>query len=360
MSRGPLTGLRIVEFAGIGPGPYCGMLLADMGAEVVQIDRGRPGGGIFSRGKRSVVLDLKNETDLKAALDLIAASDAVFEPFRPGVMERLGLGPDAVFARNPKVVYGRMTGWGQTGPYAERAGHDINYIGLSGALSAFGTPEQPAPPLNVAGDFGGGGVFMALGLLAAIIEARTSGKGQVVDCAMVDGSAMLLAPFFPMAQNGGWGPRGTNFLDGGRAWYGTYQCSDGLWVSVGSLEPQFYHQLLTALELDPAEFGQNDPEAQPRLREALKRRLATKARDAWCEQLKDLDVCFGPVLSMAEAPLHPANVARQTFVEVEGTWEPAPAPRFSRTPSKAGPRVSTGGAGIQDILAEWRVKEPAL
>ncbi|MBV9996641.1 MAG: CoA transferase [Caulobacteraceae bacterium] len=354
MRQGPLTGVRIVEFAGIGPGPFCGMLLADMGADLVRIDRDRnAAGGPFARGKRSVILDLKSDAGRSAALALMAAADAVIEPFRPGVMERLGLGPDEVLARNPKIVYGRMTGWGQTGPMAERAGHDINYIGLSGALSAFGPPEKPMQPLNVAGDFGGGSLYLAMGLLAAIIEARASGKGQVVDCAMVDGSASLLTSLFPGAQTGAWGPRGANFLDGGRAWYGVYACAGGGWVSIGPLEPQFYRALLDVMDLDPAAYPQNDPERQPALQQALAERFASKTRDEWCAALEGLDICFGPVLSMTEAPLHPANVARNVFIQVDGVWEPGPAPRFSRTPSAAGPRAEPGGAQADDVLSEW-------
>jgi alpha-methylacyl-CoA racemase len=361
MGQGPLSGVRIVEFQGIGPGPLCGLLLADMGADVVRIDRDKNNPGhhyLCARGKRSVGLDLKSQAGRATALDLVASADAVFEGYRPGVMERLGLGPDICLQRNPKLVYGRMTGWGQTGPYADLAGHDINYIALGGALSAVGSAERPIAPLNLLGDYGGGALYLALGIVAALFEAKSSGKGQVIDCAMVDGAASLMTTFFAIAGRGGWSlPRGENSLDGGAPFYGTYQCADGKWVAVGSLEPEFYAELLKGLELDPAEYPQHGP--REKLEGALTAKFATRTRDEWSERMKDFDACFSPVLDLTEAPTHPASFARDAFVQVDGVWEPAPAPRFSRTPSMAGTSIPQPGAHTDEVLAEWLQKAPA-
>ena len=359
MRQGPLTGLKIVEFAGIGPGPFCGMLLSDLGADVVRVDRKGQGRGapsdITSRGRRSVALDLKKPESVEACLKLMEQADAIIEGFRPGVMERLGLGPEVALKRNPRLVFGRMTGWGQTGTYAQAAGHDMNYIAISGALHAIGTKDKPVPPLNLVGDFGGGALYLAFGVLAGVIKARETGQGQFVDCAMSDGAASLMAMFYGFKAAGGWKEeRRSNLLDGGAHFYDTYQCSDGKWVSIGSIEPQFY-----ALRLEKT--GINDPEFQRQmdrgdwdgLREKLAHVIAQKTQAEWDEIMGGTDVCFGPVLDLDEAPKHPHNVARETFVEVAGVIQPAPAPRFSATPGKIqGPPPSIG-AHDQEALSEW-------
>ena len=359
MSQGPLSGLKVVEFAGIGPGPFCGMLLSDLGADVVRIDRKGAGRGsrtdITSRGRRSVAMDLKSPAAVEACLKLFEGADAVFEGFRPGVMERLGLGPDVALKRNPKLVYGRMTGWGQTGPYANAAGHDMNYIAISGALGAIGTAEKPIPPLNLVGDFGGGALYLAFGLLAGVIHARASGQGQVIDCAMSDGAASLMAMFYGMKAAGVWtDQRRSNLLDGGAHFYDTYQCADGEWIAIGSIEPQFYALLLEKTGItDPAFKAQMDRGQWPALREKLAAAIAGKTRDEWCDIMAGTDVCFGPVLSLDEAPKHAHNVARQTFVEVDGVIQPAPAPRFSATPGAvAGPPPAIG-AHNRSALEAW-------
>ena len=357
---GPLRGLKILEFAGIGPGPFCGMVLADLGAEVVRIDRpdGPPGTrqDFIGRGRRSIALDLKRQEAVAAALRLAEGADALIEGFRPGVMERLGLGPDACLARNPRLVYGRMTGWGQEGPLAQAAGHDINYIGLTGALWSIGRPgERPVPPLNLVGDYGGGGMLLALGLLAALLEARGSGRGQVVDAAMVDGAALLMAPIYAMKARGRWGPeRGANLLDGAAPFYDTFECADGRWLAVGPIEPQFFAQMLRILELDLAEFeGRMEPAQWP----ALKRRLAavfrTRSRDDWAARFEGTDACVSPVLDMDEAPRHPHNLARGTFLERDGAIQPAPAPRFSRSQAAPDLPPPLRGEHTDQILSEW-------
>jgi alpha-methylacyl-CoA racemase len=365
MRQGPLTGLKVVEFAGIGPGPFCGMLLSDLGADVARIDRiGARGGApsdVTARGRRSVALDLKDPAAVETALSLIDKADAVFEGFRPGVMERLGLGPEVALKRNPKLVYGRMTGWGQSGPYSQAAGHDINYISLVGALHAIGTAEKPTPPLNLVGDFGGGALYLAFGLMAGVIHARATGQGQVIDCAMTDGAASLMAMFYGMAASGVWSDiRRTNLLDGAAPFYDTYECADGRWISVGSIEPQFYALLLEKAELgDPAFQAQMDRAEWPGLKAKLAAVIRTKSRDAWCEIMEKTDVCFAPVLSLKEAPSHPHNAARGTFVEVGGVVQPAPAPRFSATPGAVQGPAPAIGAHTDDVLAEWGVKAPA-
>ena len=335
---GPLSGLRVVEFAGIGPGPFAAMLLADMGADVVRIDR--PGTthrptDVTLRGRRLVQLDLKKPEDIASALALLDQAEVLIEGFRPGVMERLGLGPDVVHGRNPKLVYGRMTGWGQEGPLAHVAGHDITYIAVAGALGAIGTAGKPVPPLNLVGDFGGGSLYLCMGILAAVLEARRSGRGQVVDTAMSDCVANLTTAFHGMMASGAWRPeREANMLDGGAHFYGTYECADGLFIAVGAIEPQFYALLRRLAGLDDAAFdNQRDPKAWPGLRAKLAGVIKTKTRTEWTALMAETDACVAPVLSLAEAPLHPHNVARGTFVQVNGVTAPGPAPRFFGTPS---------------------------
>ncbi|MDZ4375981.1 MAG: CaiB/BaiF CoA-transferase family protein [Phenylobacterium sp.] len=363
MGQGPLSGLKIVEFAGIGPGPFCGMLLSDLGADVVRIDRKGQGRGapsdVTSRGRRSVALDLKKPEAVETCLKLMEAADGIIEGFRPGVMERLGLGPDVALKRNPKLVYGRMTGWGQTGPYAQAAGHDMNYIAITGALHAIGTEDKPIPPLNLVGDFGGGALYLAFGLMAGIIQARESGKGQVVDCAMSDGAASLMAMFYGFKGAGGWKEeRRSNLLDGGAHFYDTYQCSDGKWVSIGSIEPQFYALLLEKTGINDPDFQrQHDRAMWPELREKLARVIAQKTQAEWTDLMGGTDVCFAPILDLDEAPKHPHNVARQTFVEVAGVMQPAPAPRFSATPGAIQGPPPAIGAHDQEALSDWGFSE---
>ena len=359
MAQGPLKGLKIVEFAGIGPGPFCGMLLSDLGADVVRIDRKGAGRGgaadVTSRGRRSVALDLKAPESIEACLKLIGGADALFEGFRPGVMERLGLGPEVALARNPKLVYGRMTGWGQFGPYANAAGHDLNYIAISGALHAIGPADKPTAPLNLVGDFGGGALYLAFGLLAGVIHARATGQGQVIDCAMTDGAASLMAMFYGFKASGMWSDqRQSNLLDGGAHFYNTYQCSDGRWISIGSIEPRFYSLLLDKLGLDDPELRQqmNRPN-WPALRDKLAAVFAERTRDEWCALLDGTDVCFAPVLNLDEAAAHPHNAARATFVEVEGVTQPAPAPRFLATPGAIQSPPPKIGAHNETALADW-------
>ena len=359
MRQGPLTGLKIIEFAGIGPGPFCGMLLSDLGADVVRIDRkgsGRAGPGeITARGRRSVGLDLKKPEAVETCLKLMEKADVVFEGFRPGVMERLGLGPEVALKRNPKLVFGRMTGWGQFGPYAQAAGHDMNYIAITGALDAIGTKEKPVPPLNLVGDFGGGALYLAFGLLAGVIQARETGKGQVIDCAMSDGAASLMAMFYGFKAQGLWqDERRSNMLDGGAHYYDTYQCSDGKWVSIGSIEPQFYALLLEKTGItDPQFANQADRSQWPELQAKLAVVIATKTQAEWSEIMGGTDVCFAPVMDLNEAPKHPHNVARQTFVEIEGVVQPAPAPRFSVTPGAIQSPAPSIGAHDQEALGDW-------
>lgn len=362
MGQGPLKGIKFVEFAGIGPGPFCGMLLSDLGADVIRIDRpgARPGlaADVTARGRRSIALNLKNPLDIETALKLIEKADGLIEGFRPGVMERNGLGPDVALARNPKLVYGRMTGWGQTGTLAHAAGHDLNYIALTGGLHAMGRKgEPPAPPLNLIGDYGGGALYLAFGLCAGILHARASGQGQVIDCAMTDGAASLAAMFYGMRAMGLWSDeRQANLLDGGAHFYDTYECSDGKWVSIGSIEPQFYALLLEKIELNDEQFSnQMSREDWPDLKGKLALIIKAKSRDEWCALLEGTDVCFAPVLSMAEAPDHPHNQARETFVEIEGVMQPAPAPRFSETPGAIQGRPPGQGEHGQDILKDWGI-----
>jgi alpha-methylacyl-CoA racemase len=357
--------VRVVEFAGLGPGPFCGMLLADLGADVVRIDRrgsrtgliGALGGtSLLDRGKRSIALDLKDPADLDVVRALVRRADVLLEGFRPGVMERLGLGPDELLATNPALVYGRMTGWGQTGPLSSMAGHDIGYIALTGALGATGRPdERPAPPLNLLGDFGGGGTFLALGALAALVSARATGTGQVVDAAIVDGTAVLTTMIHGMLDGGAWvDRRGVNLLDTGAPFYDVYRCSDGQFVAVGALEEQFYAALLTGLGLDGDETlpPREDPRQWPALRERFTQAFAARTRAEWWSVFEGTDACVAPVLSLGEATTDPHNVERGVFVEVEGTVQPAVAPRFSATPGRVGrvPRVGEHGDEIRAEL----------
>jgi alpha-methylacyl-CoA racemase len=335
------------------------MLLSDLGADVVRIDRKGGGRGskfdVTARGRRSVALDLKTPQAVEACLKLMETADAVFEGFRPGVMERLGLGPDVALKRNPKLVYGRMTGWGQFGPYANAAGHDMNYIAITGALHAIGTEEKPIPPLNLVGDFGGGALYLAFGLMAGVISARATGKGQVIDCAMSDGAASLMSMFYGMKGSGGWSEdRRANLLDGGAHFYDTYQCSCGRWISIGSIEPQFYALLLEKTGVNDPQFKNQMSRADwPDLSAKLAAIIRTKTQDDWCELMDGTDVCFAPVLTLDEAPKHPHNVARQTFVEIEGVPQPAPAPRFSATPGAIQSPPPAIGAHNESALSDW-------
>ena len=362
---GPLTGVKVLEIAGIGPGPFCGMLLADMGADVLRVDRLQandlglpvePKFDIMSRGKRSIALDLKQPAAVEMVLQLAAKADALIEGFRPGVTERLGLGPETCLARNPRLVYGRITGWGQDGPLAQAAGHDINYIALSGALHAIGRKgEAPLPPLNLVGDFGGGGMYLAFGIACALFEARASGQGQVIDAAMSEGAAGLMAMFYGRLASGQWrDQRGVNVLDTGAPWYDAYETADGKYVAIGSIEGRFYAELLAHLGLDAKTLpGQFDFARWPELRAAFTAAFKRKTREAWCREMEGTDVCFAPVLSLAEAPQHPHNKARGAFVAIDGVTQPAPAPRYSRTPGaivRGAPRRGEGGA---QALADW-------
>ncbi len=361
---GPLTGFTVVEIAGIGPGPYGAMLLADLGADVIRIDRSgnvmggdpaNPPGDLLARGRRSVGVDLKSPDGVATVLDLIAGADALIEGFRPGVMERLGLGPDVCLERNPKLVYARMTGWGQDGPYAPAAGHDINYIALAGALEPLGRAgEKPTPPINLVGDFGGGGMLLAFGVCAALLEAGRSGQGQVIDAAMVDGAASLMSMTWSFRAMGIWNDeRGTNMLDTGAHFYDVYETADGKYVSIGSIEPQFYAELLRLTGLEGEDLPkQHDRSQWPALKERFEALFKTKTRDEWCALMEHTDVCFAPVLSMTEAPQHPHIAERGTFTEVAGVTQPAPAPRFSRTPGGIARPPAHAGQHTDEVLAE--------
>jgi len=361
---GPLTGYSIVEIGSIGPGPMCAMLLADLGANVLRIDRadavGKPAQtepkyNILHRSRKSLAVDLKKPAGVETVLRLIERADALIEGFRPGVMERLGLGPDVCLTRNQRLIYGRMTGWGQTGPLANAAGHDINYIALTGALHAIGPKERPMPPLNLVGDFGGGSLYLALGLLAGMLEAKTSGRGQVVDAAMVDGAASLMGLMYGWFASGYHGnERESNRLDGGWPNYGVYETKDGQFVCVGSNEPQFYAILLERLGLANEKLpGQQDRDHWPAMRKRFAAIFKTKTRDEWCRHMEGADACFAPVLSMADAPRHPHNAARKTFVDVAGVTQPAPAPRFSRTPGAIQSIAALPGEHSEAALKEW-------
>ena len=362
---GPLSGYKIIEMAGIGPAPMCAMLLADMGADVLLIDRttgsdlGIPLNAkydLLKRGRRSVALDLKRPEAVAAVLRLVAQADALIEGFRPGVMERLALGPDICLQRNPRLVYGRMTGWGQEGPLAQAAGHDINYIALAGVLHAIGRKgEAPVPPLNLVGDFGGGALYLALGVVAALLETQKSGRGQVVDAAMIDGAASLMTLMYGLHAAGKWvEQRGANMLDSGAHYYDTYETSDGKYVAVGSIEAKFYRELMRLSGLEGEKLpAQNDTSSWPTMKQRLAAIFRTRTRDEWCKIMEGSEVCFAPVLSMSEAAAHPHNRRRGTLVEVYGVTQPAPAPRFSRTPGAIQRPPSAPGADTESALREW-------
>jgi alpha-methylacyl-CoA racemase len=363
---GPLQGIRVIEIAGIGPGPFAAMMLADMGADVIRVDRADkvqsplpegPNSDVLARGRRSVGVDLKHPDGVETVLRLVEKADVLQEGFRPGVMERLGLGPDVCLERNPRLVYGRMTGWGQDGPLAHAAGHDINYIAQSGALGMIGRKgEPPLPPLNLVGDFGGGGMYLIFGIVCALLERERSGRGQVVDAAMVDGSASLTSMFWMFRNMGVWSPeRGTNMLDTGAHFYEVYETSDGEYVSIGSIEPQFYRELLekTGLAGEADLPHQMDRSQWEPMKERLRAVFKTKTRAEWCEIMEGSDVCFAPVLSQQEAIDHPANAARQVFVEVQGLHQPAPAPRFSRTKPEIQCPPPHTGQDTDGALADW-------
>ncbi|EXG81513.1 putative acyl-CoA transferase/carnitine dehydratase [Cryptosporangium arvum DSM 44712] len=354
---GPLTGLKVIELAGIGPGPHAAMVLADLGADVVRVDRPPASGGEASdqtlRNRRSVALNLKDAEDKATLLRLIEQADVLLEGYRPGVTERLGIGPDDCAAVNPRLVYARMTGWGQDGPWAHTAGHDINYISVTGALHAIGRPgERPVPPLNYVGDFGGGSMLLLVGILSALFERQQSGRGQTVDAAMVDGATLLSQMFWSFRAVGVWSDeRGVNLLDGGAPWYDTYECGDGRYVAVGALEPQFYAALLTGLAIDVPD--RDDPANWPELRKRFTEAFATRTRDEWAAIFDGTDACVTPVLTFAEAPAHPHVAARGTVVEPNGVPQAAPAPRFSRT-SPGAPTAPPGpGRDNADVLRDW-------
>ena len=369
---GPLKGYRVVELAGIGPGPFAGMMLADMGAEVLRIDRAaavRDGGpapvaDVLGRGRRSVGVDLKHPGGREVVLRLLESADALIEGFRPGVTERLGLGPEECMARNPRLVYGRMTGWGQDGPYANAAGHDINYIALSGTLSMIGRAgEAPVPPLNLVGDFGGGGMLLAFGVVCALLETTRSGQGQVIDTAMVDGAALLAAMMHGFLATGMWQERGSNLLDTGAFFYEVYETADAKFISLGSIEPQFYAQMAELTGLAEESGGapqQNDTASWPDLKQRMTALIKTKTRDEWCELMEGTDACFAPVLDPAEAPAHPHNDHRRTFVDIEGVTQPAPAPRFSRTVAEVERPPARPGEHTDEALGAWGFGEDEI
>ncbi len=362
---GPLKGIKIIEIAGLGPAPFAGMMFADMGADVILVERKADPSkyrvpDCNRRGKRSIALNLKDVTDVETLLRLAEKADVLFEGFRPGVIERLGFGPDVLHKRNPKLIIGRMTGWGQHGPLANAAGHDINYISLSGALRAIGRKgEKPVPPLNLVGDYGGGAMFLVTGILAAIIETQKSGKGQVIDVAMTDGSAYLMSLFNTLNGMGMWTTQhGTNGLDSGAHYYDVYETKDGKYISIGSLEPQFYNLLLETLGVDKDEFkAQNDPSKWPVYKNKFEAIFKTKTREEWCKLMEGTDICFAPVLDYVEAQQHHHNVARKTYMELDGIVQPAPAPRFSRTQSKVQFGSRAAGENNEEILKEWDVKK---
>ena len=369
MTKGPLSGYRIIEIAGIGPGPFAAMMLADMGAEVIRVERAQSVKGAapatahwdtLLRGRKNIAIDLKNPQGVEALLQLVEKADAIIEGFRPGVMERLGIGPTECAKRNPKIVFGRMTGWGQDGPYAPLAGHDINYIALAGALAHFARKDEaPVPPLNMVGDFGGGGMFLAFGVVCALLETQKSGKGQVIDAAMIDGSATLMSMFWAMKSIGMFNENapGTNLLDTGAHFYDVFQCQDDKYISIGSIEPQFYALLLekTGLTNDPAFAKQMDPSQWPMLKTKLQDVIKQKTQAQWCAIMEGTDVCFAPVLTMTEATQHPHHIARNTFIDIAGVTQPAPAPRFSRTSPETPTPPAHAGQHSTQILNEWGI-----
>jgi alpha-methylacyl-CoA racemase len=366
---GPLNGYTVIELSGIGPAPMGGMILADMGAEVIRVERAGAWNPLLSkdvsfRGKKSVVLNLKDPQGVETLLRMVENADVLIDPYRPGVCEKLGIGPDVCLARNPKLIFARMTGWGQEGPLAKAAGHDINYISITGALYATGrNGEKPVPPLNVVGDMGGGGMLLVTGVLAALLETHNSGKGQVIDAAMVDGAAQLMWMFHGFQALGLWDEtqRGANMLDGAAHFYDTYECADGEFISIGSIEPQFYALLLELAELDPEEFvDQNNKAIWPELTDKLSAVFKRKTQAQWCEIMEGTDVCFAPVLSFMDAPKHPANIARDVYVEVDGITQPAPAPRFSRTPSQVRHGAHTLGQDTDETLVAMGFEEAEI
>lgn len=366
---GPLHGYTVIELAGIGPAPMGGMVLADMGAEVIRIDRAAGASALVmkdvsSRGKKSVVINLKDEQGRETLLRMVENADVLIDPFRPGVCEKLGIGPDVCLDRNPKLVFARMTGWGQAGPLAQSAGHDINYISITGALYAMGRKgEKPVPPLNLVGDMGGGGMLLVNGVLAALLETANSGKGQVIDVAMVDGAAQLMWMFYGFQAFGLWDvtQRESNMLDGGAHYYDTYECADGQYVSLGSIEPQFYALLMQLAELPEADFGaQNDQASWPLMKEKLTVIMKQKTQAQWCDIMEGTDVCFAPVLNFMDAPTHPANIARNSYIELDGITQPAPAPRFSRTPSQVQHGAHEPGQDTDAVLKAMGFGEQEL
>ncbi|QEY71794.1 CaiB/BaiF CoA transferase family protein [Pseudomonas denitrificans (nom. rej.)] len=365
---GPLTGLKVIEMVGLGPAPFCAMLLADMGAEVIRVQRHGQALGerarfdVLGRGRRAVALDLRQSEGVETLLQLVEGADALIEGFRPGVMERLGLGPEQCLQRNPKLVFGRMTGWGQSGPLAQAAGHDINYIALAGALHAIGRPgEKPVVPHNYIGDFGGGGMLLGFGVLCALLEAQRSGKGQVVDAAMTDGTALLSAMMYGFRAGGRLSDeRGANLLDGGAHFYDTYACADGRFIALGAIEPQFYAELLQRCGIDDPQFQQQmDPRQWPQLKAKLTALFLQRSRAQWCELLEGSDACFAPVLDWAEAAQHPHNRERGTYLELDGVLQPAPAPRFSRTPA-ATPTQAAGEPQSEAVLRDWGLSDERI
>ena len=360
---GPLKGIRILEMAGLGPGPLAGMILADMGAEVINVERALDNSktripDCNRRGKKSITLNLKDSKDIVLLLRMVEKADVLFEGYRPGVMERLGIGPDICLARNPKLVYGRMTGWGQTGPLSQAAGHDINYISLTGALHGIGRKgTRPVPPLNLVGDYGGGSMFLITGILAAYIEAQKSGKGQIIDAAMTDGSAVLMSIFNTLDAMGRWSPvRGSNLLDSGAHFYDTYETKDAKYISIGSIEPQFYSLLLEKTGLDNEEFRQQmNPSKWSSLKTKMEEVFKTKTRQEWCDIMEGTDICFAPVLDYKEAQQHPHNVERKTYIKIDNIKQPAPAPRFSRTVSEVQFGSRAAGEDTERVLKEWGI-----
>jgi len=358
-AKGPLHGVRVLEFAGLGPAPFCGMLLSDLGAQVLRISRpnapAQSFDAILDRGRRVLSVDLKQSAGVAACRALAGSADVLIEGFRPGVLEKLGLGPDVLLKNNPKLVYGRMTGWGQYGPNAHTAGHDINYIALSGALHSVGDVAKPTPPLNLVGDFGGGALYLAMGVLAALLNARSTGVGQVVDCAMTDGAASLMSMMFAMRASGDWREqRHANLLDGGAPFYDTYRCADGKWICVGALEIQFFTVLLDKLGIPASDYPNHwDPACWPGMRARFEKIFRSQPQAHWCELLVNSDACFAPVLPMSEAINHPHNLARGTFTTHSGIVQPAPAPRFSHTPT----RIQDSARVDVNTLREWRVPQ---
>jgi alpha-methylacyl-CoA racemase len=364
---GPLSGVRVIELAGIGPAPFAAMVLADLGAEVLRIDRpprpdptgvapAAPATAILNRGRRSAILDLRTPAARDTVLRLASRADVLIEGLRPGVAERLGVGPEPCLARRPALVYARMTGWGQTGPLAGRAGHDINYVALSGALHAIGGPAAPAIPVNLLGDFGAGGMLLVVGVLAALTEARGSGRGQVVDAAIVDGASLLTAMLHGLLADGRWrDERAVNLLDGGAPWYDLYETADGGHMAVGALEPQFFAELMNRLGIDPSGVDRDDPADRAELRRALAARFRRRTRDEWTEHFAGTDACVTPVLSLKEAADHSHLAARETFVSVAGVRQPAPAPRFDRTPAAVPAAPARPGAHTREALRDWGV-----